>query len=116
MRAVTFDQTGGPEVLRITEVETPTPRPGQVLIRTAYAGINFADIGRRTGLYGLGPLPAIPGLEGSGTVQAVGEGVTSVHPGMEVLGYATRGTYAEYFLAREEKVAALPSGVTLERA
>ena len=61
MKAVTFDRTGGPEVLHITEVPTPQPRPGQVLIKTAYAGINFADIGRRTGLYGLGPLPAIPG-------------------------------------------------------
>jgi NADPH2:quinone reductase len=116
MKAMTFDRTGGPEVLRITEVPTPEPRPGQVLIRTAYAGINFADIGRRSGLYGLGPLPAIPGLEGSGTVEAVGEGVSGLKPGMEVLGYAARGTYAEYFIARDEKVAPVPAGMSLAEA
>ena len=50
MKAVVFDRTGGPEVLHIGEVETPVPGPRQVLIKTAYAGINFADIGGRTGL------------------------------------------------------------------
>lgn len=94
----------------------PRPRPGQVLIKTAFAGINFADIGRRTGMYGVGPFPAIPGLEGSGVVYAVGDGVTDVHPGVQVLGYGTRGTYAEYFLARSDKVAAVPSTVNLAQA
>ena len=86
MKAVVFDRTGGPEVLHIGEVETPVPGPRQVLIKTAYAGINFADIGRRTGLYGAPSLPFVPGLEGSGTVEAVGEDVTGIEPGMQVIG------------------------------
>ena len=116
MKAVVFDHTGEPEVLHIGEVETPVPGAGQVLIKTAYAGINFADIGRRSGLYGAPPLPAVLGLEGSGTVESVGPGVSGIEPGTPVLGFLVQGSYAEYFLAQEEKVAALPPTMTLEQA
>ena len=116
MKAVIFERTGGPEVLHIAEVATPAPGPGEVQIKTAYAGINFADIGRRTGLYGGVALPFIGGLEGSGAVESVGEGVTGIERGTPVLGYTARGTYAEYFVVPQDKVAALPATMSLEQA
>jgi NADPH2:quinone reductase len=117
MKAVVFDRIGGPEVLHIGEVETPVPGPRQVLIKTAYAGINFADIGRRTGLYGAPRLPFVAGLEGSGTVEAVGADVTGIEPGTQVMGWrAITGSYAEYFVADAEKVATVPANVTLSEA
>jgi NADPH:quinone reductase len=107
----------GPEVLHIGEVETPVPGPRQVLIKTCYAGINFADIGRRTGLYGVPSLPFVPGLEGSGTVECVGEDVTGIEPGTKVIGYrVTTGSYAEYFVTDAEKVAAVSANVKHEEA
>lgn len=117
MKAIVFDRTGGPEVLHIGEVETPVPGPRQVLIKTAYAGINFADIGRRTGLYAAPALPFVAGLEGSGTVEAAGADVTGIEPGTPVMGWrAITGSYAEYFVADAEKVATIPADVTLDEA
>ena len=116
MKAVLFERTGGPEVLHIGEVETLVPGAGQVLIKTAYAGINFADIGRRTGLYGAPPLPAVVGLEGSGTVESVGPGVTGIELGAQVLAFRVQGSYAEYFLAEHDKVAPVPLTMSLEQA
>ena len=116
MKAVVFERTGGPEVLHIGEVETPVPGAGQVLIKTAYAGLNFADIGRRTGLYGPTPLPGMFGLEGSGTVESVGPSVTGIELGARVLGFLIQGSCAEYFLAGQEKVATVPPTMTLEQA
>lgn len=116
MKAVIFERTGGPEVLHIGEVETPVPGPGQVLIKTAYAGINFADIGRRTGMYGASSMPAVLGLEGSGTVESIGPEVRGIELGAQVLAFLIQGSYAEYFLARQDKVAAVPPTMSLEQA
>ena len=77
MRAIRIEQPGGPEVLRLEAVEMPRPTPGQVLIKVAVAGVNFADLGLRQGV-SFGPhraaYPVTPGYEVAGTVAALGEG------------------------------------------
>ena len=76
MQAIEISQPGGPEVLKLATVETPLPRKGEVIIQTAFAGVNRPDCLQRAGAY---PPPKdasrLPGLEVSGTIAAVGEGV-----------------------------------------
>src|SRR4051794_26702933 len=95
MRAIQFAETGGPEVLKAVEIETPTPGPGQVLIRHVAIGINFIDTYHRTGLYPV-KLPCIPGGEAAGDVVAVGEGVSRFKVGDSVAYAGGFGAYAEY--------------------
>jgi len=103
MRAIGFDVNGGPEVLRALEVPVPVPGPGQVLVRVAYAGVNFAEVQHRRGEFGEPDGPGgldIPGLEVSGHVAALGEGVTGLTGGEPVTAYLPAfGGYAEYALA-----------------
>src|SRR5262245_60759088 len=82
-KAVRFYETGGPEVLRYEDVEVGDPGPGQVRLRHVAVGLNFADTYFRTGLYPV-PLPAGMGVEASGVVLAIGEGVTNVAVGDRV--------------------------------
>ena len=78
MRAISIPSFGGPEALTLTEVATPEPAPGQVRIQVAAAGVNRADTLQRLGFYPPPPGESeLPGLEVSGTVQAIGEGVTN---------------------------------------
>ena len=70
--AIQIRQTGGPEVLNWTPIEVGEPAPGQVRLRQAAAGLNYIDVYHRTGYYSQ-PLPFIPGLEGAGTVEAIGQ-------------------------------------------
>ena len=78
MRAVTVPEPGGPDALVVTTVPDPEPGPGQVLVRVAAAGVNRADLLQRAGHYPSPPgSPPWPGLEVSGTVAAVGPGVTA---------------------------------------
>ena len=79
-RVVTFHETGGPEVLRVENTEVGAPGPGQVRVRHAAVGLNFADTYFRSGLYPV-PLPSGLGNEASGWVDAVGPGVTSLAVG-----------------------------------
>ena len=90
--AIKVHQTGGPEVLTIEAAPPRAPGPGEVLVRQTAVGVNFIDIYFRTGLYPM-PLPYVPGTEGSGIVEEVGEGVTNVGPGDRVA-YMGRGPYA----------------------
>ncbi len=87
---------GGPETLRLERIELPAPGPGEVLVRQSFSGVNYVDVYHRTGLYPLPQIPAILGVEGAGTVEAVGPGVVSLHVGdrvaytaLPVGGYAT---------------------------
>ena len=84
MKAIRVYDTGGPEVMELEEVETPSPRPGEVLVRVEAAGVNFIDIYYRTGQY-KHPLPIPLGLEGAGVVEAVGENVRDLKPGDRVI-------------------------------
>ena len=114
--AVRIRETGGPEKMMWEEVKLPAPGAGEALIRVAAAGLNFIDVYHRTGLYPL-PLPATLGMEGAGTVEAVGEGVSEVKPGDRV-GYCTAGlgAYAEWRLAPAAKLIPLPDSVSFEQA
>ncbi|MDB5028922.1 MAG: qor, partial [Candidatus Eremiobacteraeota bacterium] len=83
MKAIQVDRLGGPEVLQLVDVPTPSPGPGEALVRQRAIGINYIDVYFRTGLY-KHDLPFIPGREGAGVVEAVGAGVTDVKPGDRV--------------------------------
>ncbi|MFF6803749.1 zinc-binding dehydrogenase [Streptomyces sp. NPDC012616] len=116
MRAVEFREYGGPEVLRVVQVETPEPGPGQVTVDAAYAGVNFADLKARAEGYRVGSLPFRPGLEVSGRIRAVGPGVTGLRPGQEVAALVDRGAYAEVVVTEAASVLPLPAGVDLRTA
>jgi putative PIG3 family NAD(P)H quinone oxidoreductase len=96
MHAVVISEPGGPEVLQWTEVEDPRPGPGEVLVEVAAAGVNRADMAQRQGLYPPPPgAPPYPGLECSGTIAALGEGVTGWQVDDEVCALLSGGGYAE---------------------
>lgn len=82
-KAVRFQKTGGPEVLQLEEVTVGLPGPGQVRVRHAAVGCNFADTYFRSGYYPVQP-PCGIGVEAAGTIEAVGEGVTDFAPGDRV--------------------------------
>jgi len=100
MRAVAFKEVGGPEVLRAVELAAPVPGPGEVLIRVAYAGVNYGEVQHRLGDFGPPEGETETGLEASGTVAALGGGVTGLAVGDEVAAYLPDGGgYAEYATA-----------------
>jgi NADPH:quinone reductase len=112
MHAIEIRQTGGPEVLTYVERPAPEPGEGQVLARLAAAGVNFIDIYRREGRYPL-PLPAVPGEEGSGTVIAVGPGVTRFQVGDRIAWTTVLGSYGELVAVPEGKAIKVPEGIDL---
>lgn len=112
MKAIVFAQTGGPEVLALADVPTPGVRPGSVLIKNHAIGVNFADTRFRQGVYTVKPkLPDSPGMEAAGVIEAVGEGVTSLRPGMRVAAFTSRA-YAEYCVSPAFMVIPLPDSVS----
>ena len=114
MKAIQVYQFGGPEVLALHEVPTPKPGPGEVLVRVHAAGVNPYDTYMRNGAYPVKPtLPYTPGSDAAGTIEAVGAGVAKVKPGDRVYTATTlTGAYAEYALARESQVYALPEKIS----
>jgi NADPH2:quinone reductase len=111
MKAIRVSQTGGPEVLELTDVDVPEPGPGEIRVKLAAIGVNFIDVYIRTGLY-KGSYPYTPGQEGAGTVDAIGEGVTTVRVGERVAwGSGPQGAYAEYAVVPAEKVVAVPDAI-----
>jgi putative PIG3 family NAD(P)H quinone oxidoreductase len=117
MHAVVITQPGDPEVLQWTEVEDPVPEPGEVLIDIVASGVNRADLMQRQGFYPPPPgAPLYPGLECSGTIAAVGEGVTEWKPGDEVCALLAGGGYAERVAVPAGQVLPAPSSVTLTAA
>jgi NADPH2:quinone reductase len=115
--AIRIHEHGGPEVLKWEEVPTPSPGPGEALVRHEAAGLNYIDIYFRTGLYKPPSLPCVIGMEGAGTVEAVGEGVTVVAPGDRVA-YATApiGAYAEARTIKADRLVKLPDDISFEQA
>ena len=101
MKAVRIHSFGGPEALRYEDVPTPEPGPDEMLIRIHNAGVNPVDWKIREGFMGKIPLPAVLGIDFSGTVEALGDYVGDFRVGDEVFGEAGgRGTYSEYTLAK----------------
>lgn len=115
MQAVYIDTPGGPDALVHGERPTPTPAAGEVLVRVAFAGVNFIDTYHRSGLYKL-PLPAILGSEGAGTVAAVGDGVIGVAPGDRVAYANARGSYAALQAVPAAMLVRVPEAVPLQSA
>ncbi|MCC6178001.1 MAG: quinone oxidoreductase [Chloroflexi bacterium] len=113
MRVVRVHQFGGPEVMQVEELPIPTPGPGQALVKVAAAGVNFIDIYQRSGQYKL-PLPVSLGLEGAGTVDAVGSGVSHVKVGDRVAWTQIAGSYATHTLVPADRLVTLPDGVSFE--
>ena len=114
MRVVEITEPGPPDALRIRTRPVPVPGAGEVSIRVAAAGVNRADTMQRKGNYPPPPGASdIPGLEVSGTVAAVGEGVSDLVVGDEVCALLTGGGYAEYCLAPAPQCLPIPAGVSL---
>lgn len=116
-RVVRIHGFGGAEVLRLDEIELPAPGSGEVLVRQSFAGVNYVDVYHRTGLYPLPQIPAVLGVEGAGTVEAIGAGVDSVHVGDRVA-YAALpvGAYAAARLIPAERLLRLPPTVSEQSA
>lgn len=117
MKAVRASRPGGPEVLEVDEVPTPVPAPGEVLIDVIAAGLNRADALQRQGNYKL-PTGAsdVLGLEVSGTISALGDGVTQFSAGDGVVALLIGGGYAEHVAVPAGQVLRAPSGIDLVRA
>ena len=117
MKAIEITAAGGPEVLQLADVETPNPAHGQVRISAAYAGVNRPDALQRAGLYnppkGASPLP---GLEASGTISAVGPGVTDWAVGDQVCALLPGGGYAEEVVTPAAHCLPIPEGLSLSEA
>ncbi|MGX9888535.1 quinone oxidoreductase family protein [Streptomyces sp. NPDC002276] len=116
MRAVEFQEYGGPEVLKVVEAEIPHPGPGQVSIDVAYTGVNFADLKARAEGYRVPSLPFVPGLEVSGRIREVGAGVEDLTVGQEVAALTEGGAYADVAVAEAVTVFPLPHGIDLPTA
>ena len=117
MAAVGFDAPGGPGVLRTERMAVPQPGPGEVLVKVAFAGVNRPDVIQRIGFYPPPPgASLIPGLEISGTVAALGQGVVTPIPGQNVCALVSGGGYAEYCIAKAAQCLPVPEGLSLEMA
>jgi NADPH2:quinone reductase len=116
VKAIRIHRTGGPEVLRVEDIELPAPGPGEVVLRQSFVGLNFIDCYQRAGLYEV-PLPAVLGSEAAGVVERVGPDVTLVREGDRVA-YASGGigAYAEARVVRAEHLVRLPDYVSDETA
>ena len=117
MRALQQTSLEGPQDIRlITDAPVPTPGQGEVLIRVAAAGVNFADVSRAYGTFLGGPRPPyLAGFEAAGEVVAVGDGVTGPRPGTRVIGVGY-GAFAEYMVLPAAAALPVPAGWSAEQA
>lgn len=113
-KAVRIEQHGGPEQLKLVDVNVGEPGPGEIRIRHHAVGLNFIDVYQRTGLYQL-PMPAQLGMEGAGVVEAVGAGVTHLKVG-DRAAYASQppGSYCEVRVMPAKCVCKLPDAISFE--
>jgi NADPH2:quinone reductase len=116
MKAVLAKKTGPPEVLEYVDVKTPKPGKGEVLIKTQSISVNYADVRMRQGLSSIDtPLPLIPGLEASGTIEALGEGVHKFQPGQMVVTIG-HSCYAEFVCSNADSVIRIPDTLDMDKA
>jgi putative PIG3 family NAD(P)H quinone oxidoreductase len=117
MTAVAYDGAGGREVVSVLDRPVPSPAAGEVVVRVAAAGINNADLMQRQGIYPPPPGASdLPGLEVSGTVAAVGDGVTAWQVGDEACALLAGGGYAQYVTVPAGQLAPIPRGISLRDA
>jgi NADPH2:quinone reductase len=114
MKVIRIDKHGGPEVLRLREIELPEPGPGEVRVGLHAAGLNFVDIYHRRGDFPV-PLPFTLGSEGAGIVEAIGEGVEEFKPGDRVAYTLHQGSYAEASIVPANLLIPLPDDVSFEQ-
>lgn len=116
-KAIVMNETGGPEVLRWVDHDPGQPEPGEVLLRHEAIGLNFIDVYHRTGLYPLPALPAVPGMEGSGTIEAIGAEVTELAVGDRVA-YAglPPGAYCQVRRIPADRLVKLPESISSRQA
>jgi len=114
-RAITMTRLGGPDVLEVTEVDLPAPRPGEALVKINAAGVNFIDIYRRSGVYPVA-LPHRAGTEGAGSVLGVGDGVSEVSVGDRVAWSDMTGSYAGAVIGPADRLIPVPEGVDDQQA
>ncbi|MYQ48840.1 zinc-binding dehydrogenase [Streptomyces sp. SID4985] len=114
MKAVSIKEPGGPEVLEWTDVEEPTPGAGEVVVDVAASALNRADVMQRWGLYPVPPgTSPYPGLEVSGRISALGDGVTGWQVGDEVCALLTGGGYAQKVAVPAGQLLPVPEGIDL---
>lgn len=117
MRAIFIEKPGDTDALRVREVPDPTPRPGEVLIRVKAAGINFADVLARQGIYpAVKKYPVVVGYEVAGVIEAVGDGVDASWRGKSVLALTDFGGYAELAVCDVRYVWEKPAALSFEQA
>ena len=117
IRQVWMRRRGDPRVLEVREVPAPAPGPGQVRLRVAWAGVNFADVMMRRGLYPDAPrLPAVAGYEVSGTIDAVGPGADPALVGRPAVAMCNFGGYSEAVCVSAAQAWPLPAGADLRAA
>lgn len=115
MKAVIQNEFGDSNVLKYTDVVKPVLGEGEVLIRTAFTSVNFADIKNRTGKKDKGNFPMVLGLDVAGTIEEVGEN-SSFSKGDRVIAFPKNGSYAEYVVATEALVYKIPDALSFEIA
>jgi NADPH:quinone reductase len=115
MKAIQVPQCGGAEVLTPVDIPTPKPKPNEVLVKIAAAGVNFIDCYFREGRYPAKP-PFILGQEASGAISEVGSDVKDFKPGDRVAYTGVSGAYAEYQAVPAERLVRLPAGITNHQA
>lgn len=115
MKRIQVQKAGGPEQMELAEVPTPSPGPGQALVKLEAIGVNFIDVYFRMGLY-KADSPVTLGNEGAGTVTAVGENVTEVAVGDRVAYAMNRGSYAEFAVVPAWQLVKVPDHVDMSTA
>jgi NADPH:quinone reductase-like Zn-dependent oxidoreductase len=117
MKQIWITRKGPPEVLQVREAPDPVAGKGQVRIRVRAAGINFADLMARVGLYPDAPeLPCVVGYEVSGTIDQIGEGVTGFSEGERVFAMPKFGGYTDVLVVASEQIFPIPSRMSFEEA
>jgi NADPH2:quinone reductase len=121
MKAILVDAYGGPGNMRFGETDKPVPGPGEALVKVSMAGLNFIDVYMRSGLYKNSHTyaqkpPMVIGMEGAGSVEALGDGVTQVSVGEQVAWCLHLGSYAEYAVVPAWKLVPVPDDIPVEMA
>ena len=115
MKAIQVSQTGGPEVLTLVDLPTPTPKPNEALVELKASGVNFIDVYFREGRYP-SPLPFIDGQEGAGVVTELGSEVTNLKVGDRVAYTSSLGSYAEFAAVPAARLVKIPGALSFEQA